>query len=107
VQSAVARISPRGPLIGTINPHPGGSYRIFFLVSSFTCIEARNHVARTYTGRGVGLVGRRAEKEWNLQGTTGSMTYPGTVIKAAVRVQVMGVFDLNVACRIRGPQPTD
>jgi hypothetical protein len=76
-------------------------------VQSLLIKEKRSAILGGGTGRGVGLVGRRAEKEWNLQGTTGSMTYPGTVIKAAVRVQVMGVFDLNVACRIRGPQPTD
>jgi hypothetical protein len=57
--------------------------------------EKRSAILGGGTGRGVGLVGRRAEKEWNLQGTTGSMMYPGTIIKGAVRVQVMGVLDLN------------
>ena len=57
--------------------------------------EKRSAMLGGGTGRGVELVGRRAEKEWHLQGGTGSMMYPGTIIKGAVRVQVMGVFDLT------------
>jgi len=43
--------------------------------------EKRSAMLGGGTGRGVELVGRRAEKEWHLQGGTGSMMYPGTIIK--------------------------
>ena len=48
--------------------------------------EKRSAMLGGGTGRGVELVGRRAEKEWHLQGGTGSMMYPGTITKGAVRV---------------------